>query len=613
MTQTTDLSFDKIIDLIYYNLAHYQEYYKKTYIPISKIKSTEEYLNTFANLMLDEAQYVKEKLAFFFHIMNTETNQVKKFKAERAISLINNSISYNPQQIAGNPYLAKQYAKKTLAASSFTIKVVPQSQYARPYDSAGQINLFASNNLLTEELTESLESDFRLIKSFGPLFNNAIIGQKTSQESASLILSRKKPGKQVNHQIWVTDTVMIQANFKTNKALNDYMNEHPDLFDELMFMVSVTQNIVNKAGNNLTQEFMDTEFERENLENTKRENEHKLEPYMLLAVELFDQLIAKLKQQAQMHNHSGLFGNINHLPRVVRHFSKEDIEDMRSYRTLRNNIAHPMEYNLRPSLSTDLFDNFVPNMVRYLSKLTNISEQTINQKIKAVEIEDCYNIRSLILLMDAKKILEKTCKKMANLQPEETNVFLKLNILTEEENTFLNEADHLRKILCHHKISSELAHKASKMKGVLSEIITKIADAVEEKYQLTPQDYYGNETKLETRTASDIYRMFPALFYLIDKDAPLLKENTSKETTKETLSKLFCFACTVNAVMFEKENFAQNPYFDRQDISLAMREVTQNSRQMDKNDTNRQKVFKIIAAKYMKDGYLPRQKDTPER
>ena len=615
---TKPATIDELLEAIYYNLSHYQYLYEKSYMPISKIKSIQEYIDTYAKLILSEAEYCRDKLALFYRRLNKETDKQKRDQLLMMIDMVKSSVHYNIQQVAGNKYQAKQMAKKTLHAYKFKIKLAPQTVYARPYDSVAQINLFGSNNIITKEIQTGLEKNFRLIKSFGPLFNNSVIGSKTSQESVSLVLSKRKPDRQTNHRIWINDQMMIEANFKTNTCLNDYLNNNPDDFNELMFMVMNAQDIWAKMNGNLSQAFVDAESERTTLEYTKRQNEHQMEQYLLLSVELFDQLVVQLKELSRMENDSNIFKNINYIPRIRQRFSKEDIADMRAYRTLRNNIAHPIEYNLRPSLLADMFDNFVPNMRRFLSKLINIDENTIQRNINAIEPERFYDMRSLILLIDSKKALESLCRREEKMAPNESDVFLKLGIISKENNDILKEAQELRKTICHHKITPQLARKASELKNPLSDIIVEVADAVESKYQLTIQDYYHPDIPFQPRTTQDIMRTFPALFSLLDEDTDVLKTAISERTNnsnpdKEILAKLYSFAITVNAVMFERENFKNNPYYEREDLRNVMNSVTQNSRHMDKNDSNKRKIFKIVGAHFVKDGILAQQKSAKNK
>ena len=613
-----NLSIQEMFDLICYNLAQYNHVYKSDYKPFENISSMTEYIDSYTAELQKQAVEVNEYMSKLTAMLNAATSQTQRKLMEARIGEIRTVLTYNPLKVSQNKGHAKQLVKDTLPLRSFKVIYTPQYKSANAWDSLGQFNLFGSSNISSQEVKDKFTPYFTMPKSFGPIFDNHRLGEKASQESIGLFLSKQNPPKAVQPQIWVNDEIVIQANFKTKQNLDSYIDEHPQLMEEIFFNIAYAQDIYKKMGENKSQSFIDEQMDKERLEFLKRENEKLLEQYLLLTIELFYKLVYQVKEKHFLNTTSHIFNNINKVPTIKRAFKDDEIEKMKNYLDIRNAIAHPTMYNLRPLTLVDVKD-FVPTMVKYLANLLHMDEKSVSAKINSHTNKEIGSVRFLILMADSAKTLRRICIEQSGLPHDTPDPFVKLGFITKEQNDVITEGILLRNDLCHFKIDQNMANHANSLKEELADAITTIANEVELKFNVTLQDYFFNTPKNKPTPIANLNRNYPGILINFDEDQKIITsvfEKGTKQTdaTKEVLLNLYCLACTVNAVMFENEPLYNNPYYEREDLLPFVREVNTLFRTKSKAITNKRSfIFQTIVDKYKRDKLLPKPKETRQR
>ena len=613
-----NLSIQEMFDLICYNLAQYDHVYKTDYEPLKDITSMTECIDIYTTQLQNQAKEVCEYMTKITTMLNNTKNQTQKKLIEGRVDEIQTSLTYNPLKASQNKGYAKQLIKETLPLRSFKIVYMPQHKGANSWDSFGRLNLFGSSNIASKEVKNKFTPYFTMPKSFGPIFDNHHLGQKASQESVGLFLSTQNPNKPVYHQIWINPEIMIQANFKTKQNLNDYLDEHPYLMEEIFFNVAYAQDIYNCSKEKISQSFIDNKMDKERIEFLKRENEKMMEQYLLLTIELFCKLVYRIKEKYFLNTTSNIFTNINKIPTIKSSFPEEDIEKMKKYLEIRNAIAHPTMYNLRPFTLDDIQD-FVPTMIRYMANLLHMNKEDVSNKIKTYKNKEIGSVRFLILMTDAVKTLRKICIEQSGLSPDTQDPFVKLGFISKEQDEIITKSILLRNDLCHFKINQDMALEATELKEKLADAITEIADNVETKFNITLQDYFFKTQKNKSTTIENLNRTFPGVLLHFDDNKKIIEsafENGSKKTTpnKEMLLGLYCLACTLNAIMFENEPLYNNPFYEREDLLPFVREANIQFRKKGKEEKNqREFIFQIVTNKFKQDNVLPKQKKQHQR
>ncbi len=608
-----NLSIQEMFDLICYNLAQYNHVYQTDYSPFENISTLSEYIDFYTNELQKQAKEVYEYMSKITTMLNATENETQKKLMEARIGEIQTVLSYNPLKVSQNKGYAKQLVKDTIPLKSFKVVYTPQHKSANSWDSFGSFNLFGSSNIVSPEVKTKFTPYFTMPKSFGPIFDNYTVGEKASQESIGLFLSRQTPSKPVFQQIWVNQDIMIQSNFKTKQSLDEYLDNHPHLMEDIFFYVAYAEDIYKRMGENRSQKFIDEQMDKERLEFLKRENEKLLEQYLLLTIELFCKLVYQIKEKHFLNTSSHIFNNINKIPTIKSAFSDADIAKMKNYLEIRNAIAHPTMYNLRPLTLKDVKD-FVPTMVQYMANLLYMDEKDISKKIKTHKNKEIGSVRFLILMADAAKTLRKICIEKSSLPYNTPDPFVKLGFITKEQDETITKGILLRNDLCHFKIDQNMAKEANALKEDLADAITTIANEVEEKFHITLQDYFFNTPKNKSTPVEDFNRLFPGVLLNFDNEKKIIQsafQTNGKKTQedKETLLRLYCLACTVNAIMFENEPLYNNPFYEKDDLLPFVREVNTQFRKKSKLETNnRAFIFQVIVDKFKQDKLLPKQK-----
>ncbi len=613
-----NLSVQEMFELICYNLAQYNHIYKSDYLPFENIATLAQYTDFYTDQLQEQATQVYEYMSKITTMLNETTNPTKKKLMEARIGEIQTVLTYNPLKVSQNKGYAKQLVKETIPLRSFKILYVPQHKAANSWDSIGCFNLFGSSNIASNEAQTKFTPHFTMPKSFGPVFDNYNPGEKASQESIGLFLSKENPKKPVYHQIWVNSELVVQANFKTKQNLNSYLDEHPELMEEIFFYVAYAQNIHKQMGENKSQAFIDAQMDKERLEFLKRENEKMMEQYLLLTVELFCKLVYQMKEKHFLNTTSHIFNNINKIPTIKTNFSDADIEKMKNYLEIRNAIAHPTLYNLRPHTLKEVQD-FLPTMVKYVSNLLHMDESAVLKKIESNKTKEIRSVRFLILMTDAAKTLRKICIEQAGLPYDTPDPFVQLGFISKEQDELIKKGVLLRNDLCHFKIDQNMANQANALKDNLAEAITTVANEVEEKFNMTLKDYLFTTQKNKSTPIEDFNRLYPGVLLHFDDDKKIIEsavasQNKQAKVDKELLLNLYCLACTVNAIMFENEPLYNNPFYEREDLLPFIREVNLAFKEKSKEETNKRSfIFQVVANKFKQLKQLPKQKKHHQR
>lgn len=605
---TNTLSINEMLNLICSNLAHFNKLYHTEYLPLKNLKNVYDYVTYQTEKLQKDAQLIDRHLSYLRKIISSSHNETNVNIAKATLDHMNLVIPYDTNRVIHNKEYAKKIVKDDLPLHSFKIVYAPHHKMAQDYDSVGQINLFGKSNLISPQLKHRFLPYYTTPKSFGPLFDNYQVGTIASQESIGIFLSKQTPKKNVYHQIWVNDEIMVQANFRTNLSLDAYSDIHEEIIPELFYHISHAEAITRNATEPLSAQYVEEEANKLRFDYIKRENEKYMEQYLLLTIELFCQIVQQMKYNAHLINTSNIFNNINKLPLIREKFTDEDIKKMQEYLEIRNAIAHPTHYNLRP-LGVKSVEKFVPTMVKILSNLFYIDEDKIYQKIQQSSDEKDYSVRFLILVADSCITLKKLCIKYGNLDYQTPDPFVKLGFITKEENAILTEGILLRNDLCHKKLDENLANKAIKIQERMGDIVACIADKIADKFHITIEDYLFRTQSGQNKTVEDMNRLFPGVFISSDPDKEILEKGLKNTKNREILSKLYSLACTINAIMFENEPPYNNPFYEREDLIPFIREVNMQLRTNPPRDGKKRSfIFRTVLNKWQKDKQLPNPK-----
>lgn len=577
---TPSINVNETLDLICYNLAQYQ-YLVKRYQLVQNLTDFDTFLNIATERAQKYAQTMRYQLGELKKGINQENNPHLKKYYEMEFDRLIKQLPYNVYRIADNKSLAKLEVRKAILMGDFEIVLASQKENARSYDSAGRLNLY-NRKAKVPVGQRCYGLNYTVFESFFPIWDTNQLGLYASQEKVSVLASRSKPSKPVYHQIWINDDLMVRATFLTDKSFFDYLSKNKLVADKLFYMIAFAQQIYQKLGKNCSQKMMDAESKKMRMEYAKRQGENLLEQFNILAIETFCMLVQKLKQDSVLANNTDIFENVNKIKGLTQPFSTTEIQQMQQYLTIRNQLAHPMEYNFRPmgdktNSANDInyMTNFVLNMSKYLAKLLNKDEIAIQQKIQSIKEEDfTASARMLILLMDARKALRDICVKQANLNPNQPNIFLKLGMITADENKKLADAVELRNTLCHTKMDKNLAQKAQDMYGEVFCIVEKISDNIERKYQTGLYEYYPNQKTVQNEPI-DFEKMYPFLTVSVDNDpdkdvflsAFQYKQSKNKEKLNpQILQDLYLFAITFQEMCLSGESLNDNSYYEVKDL-----------------------------------------------
>ncbi len=569
-----NLSTTDLLDLICYNLAQFS-YAKKRF---SNVKNETDY-NVFFDIVVDRVQQTAFK----------QIQEIKKLVQQKKIETdpkkqqeIDNQLNeflklpYNPGHVASYKNMARCVTKSLLLLGDFEIILADMHKEAREIDSVAQTNLLGANS----QISKTYSTHYQEKHSLGPLIHSLSKGSLANQSRVEALLSLAKPQKPVRHQIWINDHLMIQSNLFTDKSLYDFLMQDPKKIGDLLYLTASAEEIEKKANGNLTQKFINSEIKQIRMEHLKREGEKYMEQYALITIELFGQLIKKLKKTSPATQNSALYDKLNFINGIKAPFSTQDILKMKEYLTIRDNLAHPTEFNLRPmgdGTHPDLLSQFEQDIVHYLSNLLNMNPQDITAKIKTFTEEETYDVRALISLMDTRKALRDICVKEGNLSPSTPNIFVSLGFIDTTENQTLIDALDLRNTLCHGKIDLCLAEQAEQYALKAWPVINKIASEVDKKFGVSLSDYYASSKNSTGLTLSDFQARFPFIntSFETDPDKKLFEKSVKKiygktdPLNKETLKKLHLFSLIAYEYINNKEQTTPCPYIENEFLPFA--------------------------------------------
>jgi len=577
-----NVNIPDLFELLCYNLAQYS-YLIKNYQPIQNITDYNTFVDVVANQFQSFSKNIRTQIGELRKALNKTTNpHLQKFY-ESQMNVLSQGIPYNIYRVADNKSAAKTAVKKTVLLDNFEIVVASQKKEARSYDSAGKINLFGSHIKVPFEQTLYLKH-YWLLQSVGPIWHTHKLGRQAGQSQVDVLLSQQKPPKPVHHQIWINDNLMFRSKFLTNESLSEYVYKNQVLIDNIFYMIAFAQEIYQKNGQNCSQKILDEESKKRQLECAKYTYEKFLEQYGLLSIELFCSIVQQLKQKSGLPINTNVFDNVNKINGLTQLFSADEINRMKTYLAIRDQLAHPVEYNFRflgdktnnPNTVNYLTD-FVSDMVTCLAKLLNKSEADIKNKIATIHEDRVYDVRPLILLMDARKALREICITKGNLNPNQPDVFLKLGMITADENKKLAVAAQLRNTLCHVKIDKELAKQAQEISWEVRPIIEKISKIIEQKYGECLHDYYfGYAGNSQKSSGIDLKKTYPFLNISLENDpdkdifetAFQAKQAQSKEPlNRQLLQDLYMFTQTFQSMFLSNESLQNNTYYHEQDLN----------------------------------------------
>lgn len=575
-----NLTPQDMLDVICYNLAQFSFLYDK-YKPGLTITDYDEFLNLMTSHIYQNAQEREEKLKKL-HTLKNKNKLKEKTYLEMSARL--NDVPYNVYKVASNKSYAKHIAKSCTLLGDFDVVVQDQKTTARFFDSVGKTGLLGPNN----NIYQTHLSHYQEYHSIGPILNNTTPVSIANQESVEMLISRIKPNKSVKHQIWINDHLMIQANFSSHKSLNDYFNENPDKIKDLLYVISYAEEIDKKAQGNPSQKFIDEEMKKARIEYAKNQAENSLEQYAILASELFAQLIKKLKKGLPSLTGTKKFDDLNQIPGKTRQFTQNEIDKMEIYQSIRDSMAHPIKYNLRPlgnqsqpSKNQNLLASFVPDMIEYLSILFNMSKRDILNKINSHTHEEIFDVRALIALMDTRKAFRDICVKREKLANSTQGIFKTLGLINSTEEKILKDALECRNKLCHGKIDWELAKKAETFALKVKPIIDKIATGINKKYGTSIQEYFNKQYNPQSSSIQDLKAQYPFLnnSFETDPDRDLF-ENAFKQKQIQTktvldrklLLELYTFAMTLQKDLIVQKNI-QKTSFEQADVNPFINEI----------------------------------------
>ncbi len=620
----TTLSNSDLLDLICYNLAQFS-YLMQNYYHTQQITDYQEFVDIVARRIQIDAQNRLNIIKNLNHLKNRtrDTQQIKFYDEEiKKFSLV----PYNLFQVANNKSSAKHYIRYLFLLENFEIVIADQKTTARPYDSLGKTGLLGPQSTLFKQLY----THYNEIHSVGPFMDTYAPSIGACQDRVEVLLSLAKPDKKTYHQIWINDHLMLKAQFKTNESLNAYLYQNEDLIHGVLQLIAYAESIEKKAKGHLTQSFIDQEIKMLRMDHLKRQGEHFLEQYSILTVELLGQLIKNLTAHKKQALTSSLFDRVNHIAGLQQPFSHADISKMKMYLNIRDSLAHPSEYNLRPLGNStqsknkqNLLANFVQDISKYLCNILNIKPSDLSHKINAIPRDDTYDVRGLILLMDTRKSFRDLCIKHGNLNPKQQDVFLHLGFINSAENDILKDAVQLRNTLCHSKINREIAKEAENIALKSTHILNKIASCVDKKFGVGLPEYFNPQRVVKTSTLADLQKEYSfintdfetcpdkELFKLALKEKELA---TGEKFSPKLLRDLYLFAITMHATYFTHDFATHSPY-DEQEILPYVQEVY-NELQALKGDTTvapKNFIFKGILKAWVNGHPIPKLKNQNTR
>ena len=577
-----NLSSTDLFEIICYNLAQFS-HLEQRYQTVYNITDFDTLVDIMATRTQDEATRRKEKIQNFIQLKNKTINPLQRQRYDDLIARLR-LFPYNIEQIINNKSLAKHLTKSLVLMGDFEIVLADQQKQARPFDSVGRTGLIKSNN----DLDKTHFTHYREINSVGPLIENISLGQQAIQKPVNILLSKIKPNKKVNHQIWINDHLMIRLKVPTTLSLNEYLNQSSQKIADLLYMISYAEEIERNAPFPLTQAYIQEEEKKVRINYVKRLGENHLEQYGILTVEVLGQLIKKLKQGVKQAQNSALYDDLNLIPTLNHPFLDAETDQMKQYLTLRDNLAHPTEYNYRAFgvhskniNNQSILKTFVSDITSYLANFMNMKVSDVEKKINSIPMDEIFDVRSLIILMDTRKALRDICIKEGNLSENQPNVFLHLGFINKEENDKLADAIELRNQLCHSKIDSEMARKAEKLSHETWDIINKISTAVNKKYGISLEDYYQQPVTQMATTAKDLHAIFPFLNtdFETDPDYDLFQKAFSEKQKmqstpldKKVLLDLYTFSIIIHNHLIEKKEYQNLPY-NENDLSPYIQEM----------------------------------------
>lgn len=617
------VSIHDLFELVCYNLAQYS-YLIKNYQPIQNITDYNVFVDIVANQFQNFSKNIRARIGELKKALNKTTNpHLQKFY-ELQIDMLNQNVPYNIYHVADNKSVAKTAVKKMLLLDNFEIVVAPQQKEARSYDSAGKINLFGSQ-INVPSGQELYLKHYRLLQSVGPIWHTHKLGRQAGQSQVDVLLSQQKPPKPVRHQIWINDNLMIRSKFLTNESLSEYILKNQVLIDNIFYMIAFAQEIYQKNGQNCSQKILDEESKKRQLECAKYTYEKFLEQYGLLSIELFCSIVQQLKQKSGLPINTNVFDNVNKINGLTQLFSADEINRMKTYLAIRDQLAHPVEYNFRffgdktnnPNTVNYLTD-FVPDMVTCLAKLLNKSEADIKNKIATIYEDHIYDVRPLILLMDSRKALREICITKGNLNPNQPDVFLRLGMITEDENKKLAVAAQLRNTLCHVKIDKIVAKQAQELSWEIRPIIEKISEFVEQKYGENLHGYYfGYAGNSQKSSGIDLKKTYPFLHISLENDpdkdvfetAFQAKQAQSKEPlNRQLLQDLYMFAQTFQSMFLTNKPLQNNAYYHEQELNPFLMSIDKALQQPTNNP--RRTIMSGLVSTWVAGTPIPRLKKT---
>ncbi|MBO7244800.1 MAG: hypothetical protein J6V53_05930 [Alphaproteobacteria bacterium] len=609
MNKKLSTPIQNMLDILCHNLAQYQYLYQR-YEPLHHVQSFNEFLNFATEKTYLEAQKRQQLISDLSKQLKKEKNQNIKEFIQNQIDHLQNSFIGNIYKIAGNKSFARHITKNTLWLNEFEPVFANQKKEARPFDSAGRINLFGNTDKNAVNLSKCLHYHYRPLSSNGPVFETNTLMDKAGSEKVDLLISEKKPPKPVYHQIWINDELMLKSTFKTDKSLSEYLNNSYDANISLIFLTAYAQEIFNHMGNNRSQETLYQEYLNKRLEYAKTKNANYLEQYLLISTEMFCKIIQELKIKNKLPTNVPVFDDINQATLSQNILTPTDVKQMETYLSIRDHFAHPTEYNFKPFSSlnqkTNLLKDFKNNMVYFLSTALDIPQTDIEKKINGFQEETHYDVYSLLLLMDMRKALRELCVKKANLNADQPNVFLKLGFIDKKENKELINALKIRNNICHEKLNAQLAQKAQQATQTILPIIEKISDCISKKFHISVNAHYHPTLVSKTTNFSDIQQEFPFLNIDMnnDPDSHILYETLkAKQPDQKLLQELYLLAHLFQSITLTDYTLQNNPYFEEKELIPILKEYQSFK---DNNSNNfRKNIFKAFANNWLATGKLP--------
>lgn len=558
------------LDLICYNLAQLS-YAKKRFSSLKDETNYTQFFETLVERIQDTAYLQAKEINQLMKQKRQETDSNKLQEIETKLQEYS-KLPYSPIWVVRQKNMARCVAKSLFLLGDFEIILADQKKEARPIDSVAKTNLLGSN----PKIKETYETHYQEKYALGPLIHSLSSGNKPNYDRLEALFSLAKPKNPVRHQVWLNDHLMIQSNLLTNQSFYDFLMQDPKRISDLFYLVAYAEEIEKKANGNLTQSFINSEIKQMRMEHLKREGEKYMEQYALITTELFGKLIKLKKKQSPQAQSSDLYDKLNNIAGIKGPFSNQDIAKMKDYLQIRDNLAHPTEFNLRPmgdDNHPDMLSQFETDMVSYLANLLNMDEKDITKKISSIKEEESFNIHALITLMDTRSVLRQICIQQENISGKINDVFGPLGFTNANENQILVDAIKLRNTLCHEKIDSSLAMQAEEMATKTLPIINKIATCIDKKYGISLKDYYQPTPSKTTLSLADFQKEFPFMntHFETDPDKKLFidmvkKTNPTKDQSSnmELLQKLHTFALITYHFINQNDGKMPCPYVEKE-------------------------------------------------